>query len=94
MTTKSLLAASILCFASGLAFAAGVVHVNKYVELYVMLPLGAVFFGLYLVSNMLKKELAEYDREQHRIHGSETLSRNNQPAGPPDSQVGTPVKPS
>lgn len=72
MTTKSLLAACILCTVLGLAFAAGIVHVDKYAELYVMLPLGAVFFGLFLISHMLKKELADYDREQQEVHTRET----------------------
>ena len=63
-TTTNLLSASIACIIIGLAFVTGIVNVESTVALYVALPLGAVFFGLFLISRMLEKEVVQYDEEQ------------------------------
>ena len=78
-TTKSLLAISLVCFVVGLAFVTGLVNVRRVAALYVVLPLGAVFFGLFLLSKILEQEFAAYDLEQRNAHSRETLSGTHQP---------------
>lgn len=63
-TTRSLLVISILCLAVGLAFVTGIINVQNAAGLYVALPLGAIFFGLFLISKIFEKEAALYDEEQ------------------------------
>jgi hypothetical protein len=61
--TKTLLGLSLVGILAGLVFTAGLVNaVNS--ALYTVLPLGAVFFGLFLISMVLEKESALYDQEQ------------------------------
>jgi hypothetical protein len=66
-TTTNLLSISIACFILGLAFVTGLVNAQSMVALYVALPLGAVFFGLFLISRMLEKEVSLYD-DEHQAH--------------------------
>jgi ABC-type nickel/cobalt efflux system permease component RcnA len=62
-TTKKLLILSLACLVMGLGFVTGVINVKELVGLYVALPLGAVFFGLFLIFRMLEKETSLYDDE-------------------------------
>jgi hypothetical protein len=62
-TTKTLLALAITGLASGLFFVSGLIDV-KLPALYVALPAGAIFFGLFLISRMLEKEVSAFDKEQ------------------------------
>jgi hypothetical protein len=60
--TKTLLAASLIGFILG-----GVIDFSNLTTnptWTVAMPLGAVFFGLFLISYMLQKEMAEFDREE------------------------------
>jgi hypothetical protein len=68
-TTKILLGLSIAGLALGLTFVTGLINVEHLVALYVALPVGAIFFGLFLISLMLERESAQFDRE-HRDIGS------------------------
>lgn len=61
--TKSLLVLTILGFVIGLIFVTGVINVGDAVALYMVLPAGAIFFGLFLISKMLDKEVALHDAE-------------------------------
>jgi hypothetical protein len=63
-TTKILLVLSLSCLASGLVFVTGLVNVGEAVWLYVTLPAGAIFFGLFLISLNLQAESALFDEEQ------------------------------
>lgn len=63
-TTKALLTISIASLVVGLAFVTGIVNVQNTVALYVVLPLGAVFFGLFLVFRIFENEALLYDQEQ------------------------------
>lgn len=65
-TTKVLLVISLVCLAAGVALNSGVVDVRGITALYVILPAGAIFFGLFLLSKMLEKEAALYDEDQRR----------------------------
>ena len=66
-TTKSLLIISVVCLLAGMAFVTGLINVEKASGLYVALPFGAIFFGLFLLSKMLEKESAHYDAEQRAL---------------------------
>ncbi len=61
---KKLLILSVVTGAVGLAFVTGIVNVQNTVALYVALPLGAVFLGLFLMFQLFEKEMALYDEEQ------------------------------
>ena len=61
---KKLLVLSIVCIVVGLAFVTNIINVQNTVALYVALPLGAIFLGLYLVFQSFEKEMALYDQEQ------------------------------
>jgi hypothetical protein len=63
-TTKVLLVLSLSCLAAGLVFVTGLVNVGEAVWLYVTLPVGAIFFGLFLISLSLQAESALFDEEQ------------------------------
>ena len=52
---------------AGVAFNSGLINVEKMVVLYVTLPLGAIFLGLFLICKLLEKESGLYDEEQHRV---------------------------
>ena len=62
--TKTLLIISLVCFIAGLVFTTGLVNAQDAVALYTVLPTGAVFLGLFLISLMLEKETALYDADQ------------------------------
>ncbi len=66
-TSKSLLIVSIICLVTGTAFTTGLINVENAVIFYVTLPTGAILFGLFLISKMLEKEVAAYDRDHREI---------------------------
>lgn len=63
-TTKTLLTLSLVGLVSGLIFVTGIVNVENAVAWYITLPMGAIFFGLFLISKLLEKEVALHDAEQ------------------------------
>src|SRR6266446_10126288 len=65
--TKTLLTVSLAGLITGLAFVMGLVNVQNAVGLYVALPTGAVFFGLFLIARLLEQETAQYDAEQRTL---------------------------
>ena len=73
-TTKTLLIVSLAGLVVGTAFVTGLLPVENLVALYVVLPLGAVFFGLFLISLVLEKEDALFDNDQRFL--SPVLSRD------------------
>ena len=62
--TKVLLVLSLSCLAAGLAFVTGIVNVGDAVSLYVTLPAGAIFFGLFLIALSLQAQSALFDEDQ------------------------------
>ena len=79
--TKTLLIICIVSLGAGLAFVTGAISVRNAATLYVALPLGATFFGLFLVSRMLEKETVLYEQEQHLLHSAPgSASASNPPA--------------
>jgi len=71
--TKTLLVLSAVNLVAGLIFATNLIDVHEASALYVALPAGAIFFGLFLISRLLEKEVAVYD-EEHRHLPSATSS--------------------
>ena len=63
--TKVSLITCVVCLIVGLAFFAGVVSVHSAKALYVVLPIGATFFGVFMVFRVFEKETEQYDQEQH-----------------------------
>jgi hypothetical protein len=61
--TKALLVLSVIGFATGFVFVTGLVKIGDAVALYAALPMGAIFFGLFLISKMLEKEITRHDKE-------------------------------
>jgi hypothetical protein len=56
--TKTLLILAGIGFGTGFVFVTGLVNVGELAALYITLPFGAVFFGLFLISKMLEREVA------------------------------------
>jgi hypothetical protein len=71
---KKLLILSVVGLVIGLAFVTGIVNAQSMVDLYVVLPLGAVFLGLFLVFQSFEKESSLYDEEQ-RAHPAFQITR-------------------
>jgi hypothetical protein len=65
--TKTLLIVSVAKLAMGLVLVTGLVNVQAIPGLYVVLPLGAVLFGLFLLSKMLEKETAAFNQEKQAL---------------------------
>ena len=64
-TTKALLIACIVSLVAGLLVSADLIKIpNAVAGVYVLLPAGAVLFGLFLISKALEKEMTRYDEEQ------------------------------
>jgi phosphate/sulfate permease len=61
--TKILLGIALAGLLIGTAFSAGLLNVENIVAFYIVLPLGAVFFGLFLIFLMLEKESALFDQD-------------------------------
>lgn len=82
--TKGLLAAGVTGLVTGLAFVTGLVDAHDVVAFYVLLPAGAIFFGLFLIALVLEKETALFDQEH-------SLTPTAVPAPPADvdAKLGT-----
>jgi hypothetical protein len=77
-TTKNLLILSIVCLTSGMAFVTGIINVQNVVALYVALPAGAIFFGLFMIFKMLEKEASFYDEEHQGSSKAPTTARKTE----------------
>jgi hypothetical protein len=62
---KWLLTLTIICFISGGAFNSGLVSTYNIDALYALLPLGAVFLGLFLIVLILGKESLVHKEDPH-----------------------------
>lgn len=61
--SKILLTAAAVLIAAGLLINTGIIREPRLHVLYVLLPVGAICFGLFLTSRLLDHESAEYDKE-------------------------------
>ena len=73
---KKLLVLSVTATVLGLAFVTNIINVQNTVALYVALPLGAIFLGLYLVFQSFEKEMALYDKEQEGHVASHAVKKD------------------
>ena len=62
-STKLLFSLAVVALILGIALNAGIVSNFNSDLLYTVLPLGAVFFGLFLIAKVLEKENQAYDQE-------------------------------
>lgn len=67
--TKKLLILSVAALALGLAFVTDVINVQNMAALYVAVPAGAIFLGLFMVFKSLEKEALLHDAEQEARPG-------------------------
>jgi hypothetical protein len=79
-TTTKLLGVSLAGIVAGLLFVTGIVNVQAVVAFYIALPLGAVFFGLFLISKMLEREVGLYDAEQQAKLAFQQVAATKLPA--------------
>jgi Na+-driven multidrug efflux pump len=79
-TTKGLLVVTIVCLVVGGALNTGLVNAHNIDGLYAILPLGAVFAGLFLIVRVLEKESASYDVEQQSHAAGPQSSAAQRPA--------------
>lgn len=64
--SKILLAISLVTSVTGVILDFGRIKIHP--SLAVMLPMGAVFFGMFLISLMMEKEMAKFDEENALKH--------------------------
>jgi hypothetical protein len=64
-TAKVLLVLTIVCLVAGGAFNMGLIEPGNLTALYVLLPVGAVFLGLFLIVLVLEKESAKSQEDEH-----------------------------
>ena len=65
--TKALLFLAIANLLAGFAFVTDLVSARGIADLYVTLPAGAIFSGLFMICRVLDKETARYNAEQKAI---------------------------
>ena len=85
-TTKALLIACVVSLVAGLLVSADFIKMpNAVTGVYVLLPAGAVLFGLFLISKALEKEMTRYDEEQkaNRNSARRTEERDSPAPVPP-----------
>lgn len=68
--TKTMLGLLISNSIASLLFLTGIVNINRFPGLYVVFPLAAVFYGMFLICWMLQKNVAAFDTEEraHQDH--------------------------
>lgn len=77
--TKVLLALFVLLLGVGLLFLTGIVNVSETPELYVLFPIGASLYGLFLISLVFEKQFAAADGEQSsRTQGDKVVSSSEE----------------
>jgi len=81
--TKGLLYAAVAGLVSGLLFVTGVVDAHGVVTFYILLPAGAIFLGLFMISLVLEKETALFDQEH-----SLAVAATSAPLAPMDARTG------
>jgi len=86
--TKTLCVLTLVTLTLGLLFDTGVINVDNVPELYVVFPMGACLFGLFLICRLLGKEVAAFDAEQ-RAH-NEPAAEANEPEHAYDGEIHSP----
>ena len=76
--TKGFLILAIVCIVAGLVLNIGLVDIKGVDALYAVLPFGAAFAGLFLISKLLEKESTGYDSEHGPAGGDHSSKRDSQ----------------
>jgi len=74
--TKIMLGIMIINSAASALFLTGLVDVNSAPGFYVVFPLAAIFFGLFLISRVFGNETAAFDAERH-AHRADAARHNH-----------------
>ncbi len=95
--TKTLLALAVILLIPGLVISVGLVNAGGDTIWYVVLPSGAIFLGLFLISYLLEKETATFDAEHHaqaeRIRTTSAVSALSSPPPAPPAPTDEPTPP-
>lgn len=70
--SKAYLGTAITCSVLGLALVAGWINAKNAVSLYVLLPVGAIFFGMFMMANLF-----ENDRPTDAKHSTEDIESHS-----------------
>ena len=63
--TKIMLGLTVINSVASALFLTGIVNISSVPGLYVVFPLAAIFYGMFLICWMLEKDVAEFDAEHH-----------------------------
>jgi ABC-type nickel/cobalt efflux system permease component RcnA len=76
--TKTMLGLTIVNAIASALFLTGIVNISGAPGLYVVFPLAAICYGMFLICRMLQKDVAEFDAEQraHQNHAPEEHPHN------------------
>lgn len=79
--TKIMLGLTIINLIASALFLSGIVNISGFPGLYIVFPLAAVFYGMFLICRMIEKDVAEFDAEQraHQNHAPEEHPHNIEP---------------
>jgi ABC-type nickel/cobalt efflux system permease component RcnA len=78
--TKMMLAALIINIVASALFLSGVVNISAVPGFYVAFPLVAICYGMFLISRMLQKDVAQFDAEQREHHDQAVAEKHREPA--------------
>ena len=79
--TIALMISAIICITAGLLIAAGIIPAKNFQALNVVLPMGAIFFGFFVLSRWLEAESDRFTEEQEStMHAVDTLGEQSPPA--------------
>ncbi len=79
---KSLLVLAIVCLVVGGIFNIGLINPGRLDALYAVLPLGAVFLGLFLIVRVMEKETEVNPQDQHLPAPPEEVPAKKLPPNP------------
>jgi hypothetical protein len=73
--TKIMLGLTIVNAVASALVLTGIINVSDFPGAYVVFPLAAIFYGMFLICRMLQKEVAAFDAEERKHH--EPAARDN-----------------
>ncbi|HTV75704.1 MAG TPA: hypothetical protein VMD57_01810 [Candidatus Baltobacteraceae bacterium] len=74
--TKIMLELTVINSVASALFLTGIINVSAAPGLYVVFPLAAVSYGMFLICRMLQKDVVEFDAE-HRAHTAPDIHPHN-----------------
>lgn len=74
--TKIMLGLTVINSVASALFLTGIINVSAAPGLYVVFPLAAVFYGMFLICRMLEKDVVEFDAE-HCGHAAPEIHPHN-----------------